>query len=64
MDSSSNIPCGHGMLYALLKFKVNAALVLGHWVMDISAGWFWARGLDGWQSETTCGLRVATEPLV
>ena len=46
------------MLYAHPKFKVNAALVPGPWVMGISAGWFRARGLDGWQSETTCGLRA------
>ncbi|CAG7903049.1 unnamed protein product, partial [Brassica rapa] len=41
----SNTPCGHGMLYALPKFKVIAALVPGPWVMGISAGWFRARGI-------------------
>ncbi|KAH0866228.1 hypothetical protein HID58_083439 [Brassica napus] len=33
------------MLYALPKFKVNATLVPGLWVMSISAGWFRARGI-------------------
>ncbi|KAF2600551.1 hypothetical protein F2Q68_00011167 [Brassica cretica] len=33
------------MLYAHPKFKVNAALVPGPWVMGISAGWFRAKGI-------------------
>uniref|UniRef100_A0A0D3CEQ3 Uncharacterized protein n=1 Tax=Brassica oleracea var. oleracea TaxID=109376 RepID=A0A0D3CEQ3_BRAOL len=40
-----DIPCGHGILYAHPKFKVNAALVLDPWVMGISPGWFRARGI-------------------
>ena len=61
------------MLYALSKFKVIAALVSGHWVMGISAGWFRVRGIK-WlvignhglrafrQMEITCELQITFEP--